>query len=443
MTTLTQVADSIYSTLGPTAERMARDTGFVQRRSKLSGAQWVQTLTFGWQANPDASLGQLAQTAATLGVSITEQGLEARFSPAAARCLEQVLQIALTQVMAADPMTLPLFQRFTAVYLLDSTQVQLPGELAARWPGNGAYHVPAERSAALKVQLGLEFRTGRLQGPFLQPGRAGDRSSPTQHTPVIPGALRIADLGYFDLDTLQAWSEGHGFWLTRRMAGTLLYDAHGDPLNLKRFLRQQKGSTVECPVQLGQTHRLTARLLAVRVSPEVVARRRRQLKEAARRRQAPVSPERWALAGWTIYVTNVPPELLSLREAWVLMRARWQMELLYKLWKQHGHLDTSRSHKPWRILCEVYAKLLGLLIQHWLLLLGAWNHPDRSWVKAAQTIRQHAWHLAARFPQGTAALLEALAVLQRCLSIGCRVNKRRKHPSAFQLWQDPSLQTLT
>ncbi len=443
MSTLTQVADSMQSTLGPTAEQIARATGWVQRRSKLSGAQWVQTLTFGWQANPDASLGQLAQTAATLGVPITEQGLDARFTPAGAQCLAQVLQTALTPVVAADPVALPLFQRFTAVYLLDSTQVQLPGELAALWPGNGAYHVPAERSAALKVQLGLEFLTGRLQGPFLQPGRAGDRSSPAQRMAVTAGALRIADLGYFDLDTLQAWSDGQGFWLTRRMAGTVLYDAHGSPLNLKRFLRQQRADVVECPVQLGQTHRLMARLLAVRVSPEVVARRRRQLKEAARKRQTPVSPERWALAGWTIYVTNVPPERLSLREAWVLMRVRWQMELLFKLWKQHGHLDTSRSHKPWRILCEVYAKLLGLLLQHWLLLLGAWDHPDRSWVKAAQTLRQHAWHLAARFPQGTVALREALAVLQRCLSVGCRVNKRRKHPSAFQLWQDPSLQTLT
>lgn len=442
MSTLTQVADSIQSTLGPAAEQIARDTGFVKRRSKLSGAQWVQTLTFGWQANPDASLGQLAQTAATLGVPITEQGLDARFTPAGARCLERVLQTALTQVIAADPVTLPLFQRFTAVHLLDSTQVQLPGELAAVWPGNGAYHVPAERSAALKVQVGLEFLTGQLQGPFLQPGRAGDRSSPTQHTPVVAEALRVADLGYFDLDTLRDWSDGQGFWLSRRMAGTLLWDAQGNPLNLKLFLRHQKGSTVECSVFLGRVHRLAARLLAVRVAPEVVARRRRQLKEAARKRQTPVSPERWALAGWTIYLTNVPPDRLSLQEAWVLMRVRWQMELLYKLWKHHGHLDTSRSHKPWRILCEVHAKLLALLLQHWLLLLGAWDHPDRSWVKAAQTIRQHAWHLAARFPQGTAALLEALSVLQHCLSVGCRVNKRRKHPSAFQLWQDPSLQTL-
>ena len=50
------------------ADQAARETGFVQRHSKLSGARFVQALTFGWLGQPDASLGQLAQMAATLGV---------------------------------------------------------------------------------------------------------------------------------------------------------------------------------------------------------------------------------------------------------------------------------------------------------------------------------------------------------------------------------------
>jgi hypothetical protein len=57
-------------------------------------------------------------------------------------------------------------------------------------------------------------------------------------------------------------------------------------------------------------------------------------------------------------------------EALVLVRARWRMELLFTHWKQHGLLDEWRSAKPWRILCEVYAKLLALAIQPWLLLLS-------------------------------------------------------------------------
>ncbi|MBA2714107.1 MAG: transposase [Rubrobacteraceae bacterium] len=36
-----------------------------------------------------------------------------------------------------------------------------------------------------------------------------------------------------------------------------------------------------------------------------------------------------------------------------MMRARWQIERLFDLWKQHGHLDKTRSEKPLRVLCEV------------------------------------------------------------------------------------------
>jgi hypothetical protein len=48
-------------------------------------------------------------------------------------------------------------------------------------------------------------------------------------------------------------------------------------------------------------------------------------------------------------------------------RLRWQIERLFRLWKEHGHIDEWRSKKPWRILCEVYGKLAAMLIQQWLI----------------------------------------------------------------------------
>ncbi len=184
------------------------------------------------------------------------------------------------------------------------------------------------------------------------------------------------------------------------------------------------------------------RLLAVRVAPSVAEARRRKRRAAAKRegRQPPAAT--LALADWTVYVTNVPAERLTLADACVLGRARWQVELLFKLWKQHGHLDTSRSSQPWRVLCEVYAKLIALVIQHWLLLLGCWDRPDRSLVRAAQTVREHALGLVQALGQ-PARLRQALAALVRCLGVGCRIAKRAARPSAYQLWLDPALQGLT
>src|SRR4051812_6282635 len=76
-------------------EALARTTGFVQRRAKLSGVQFVQTLVFGWLADPDIPLAGLCQVAATLGVRISPQGLAQRFTPQAADLLRRVLAQAL------------------------------------------------------------------------------------------------------------------------------------------------------------------------------------------------------------------------------------------------------------------------------------------------------------------------------------------------------------
>lgn len=140
------------------------------------------------------------------------------------------------------------------------------------------------------------------------------------------------------------------------------------------------------------------------------------------------------MAEWTILTTNAAPaELLEVTEAFVVMRARWQIEKLFDLWKRHGHLDKSRSEKPWRVLCEVYAKLLGLLVQHWVLLCSPafWAEPYRSLVKAGRTIRRRALSLADALDD-PAQLSKALGVIGSCLKAGCRVAKRRKEPGTAQ-----------
>ena len=110
----------------------------------------------------------------------------------------------------------------------------------------------------------------------------------------------------------------------------------------------------------------------------------------------------------------------------------WQIELLFKLWKSQGRVDESRSSKPWRVLCEVYAKLLAMVVQHWLFLVSCWAYPDRSLSKAAQTVRKHALHVASAFQEPT-QLTRALTTIQRCLQAGCRMNRRKKQPNTYQL----------
>jgi len=428
MSTVAQVSKAMQYVMVDVANDAGKKSGFIQRERKLNGASFVQTMVFGWLSNGEASLSELNQTAASVGVKISAQGLDKRFTAQAAECLKQVLEAAAQEVVRSEPASVGLINRFTSVRLMDSSTVGLPESLAELWPGCGGHH---GQTAALKIQVDLNFTSGALEAMWLQAGREHDQCERAQQLELPAGSLRIADLGYFKLDVLEKHAAQEAFWLTRLKIGTVMYDLDGQEIALEEWLNAACQTQVERPVLLGQTHRLRCRLLAARVPDQVAEQRRRKMKREAQVKGQTLSAARLALANWTLLVTNVPGNLLTLAEALILYRVRWQIELLFKLWKSIGKLDVSLSQNPWRILCEVYAKLLALIIQHWLFLVSFWAFPDRSLTKAAHTIQRFALSLALAC-QTKHMLSYLLTAIDRCLVAGCRINSRRAHPNTYQ-----------
>ena len=218
------------------------------------------------------------------------------------------------------------------------------------------------------------------------------------------------------------------FYLSRLQVQTLVFDQLGETLDMPRVLHAHGPSSIDLSVFMGDKHRLPVRLLAAPVEPHVAKERRRRLKLDARKRCQLVSKKRLALADWTILVTNTPLDLLSL----VLARARWHIELLFKLWKQHGQIDARGTRKPWRALCELYAKLLAMLVLHWLMVVTCWSYPDRSLVKGAHTVQGYALMLASAMG-GFIHLATAIEPVSRTIGAGCRINPRRRKPNTYQL----------
>jgi hypothetical protein len=271
-----------------------------------------------------------------------------------------------------------------------------------------------------------------MEGPLLYPGRVHDRAAESGHEALPAGALHLADLGYWKLAGLAELSDRGCYWLSRLQVQTKVIDEQGCAWSQADYLQRQQGNQLDVAVRLGANARLQARLLAVKVPPEVAAERRRRIKEQARSRGQKISHDRLALAEWTLLVTNLPYQLLALDEALLLARLRWQIELLFKLWKSKGQIATWRTRNPWRIVCELYAKLIAMVFQHWFFLLGNWSLPERSWLKATHTVRQHAIVLAVALPVRK-QLMHALRILANCLNQGCRINKSRKTPRHYQL----------
>jgi hypothetical protein len=66
----------------------------------------------------------------------------------------------------------------------------------------------------------------------------------------------------------------------------------------------------------------------VRVPDYVANYRLRKIREYAQKKGVTPSKKTLFLAGWTVMATNTEKELMSLEEAQILMRARWQIEML-------------------------------------------------------------------------------------------------------------------
>jgi hypothetical protein len=436
MRSVTAIADGLKKLMGETARQLGREIGFVRRQSKLDGAAFAQLTVLGWQEHPDASLPQLAQTAAQVGVKVSPQGINERFSPAAASFLRARVEHAdTTFLVSASPVAVPVLARFSEVSLADTSVISLPDVLAALWRGCG--NDVDQHQAALKVALRYDLLRGTLRSLTLEPARTADRSCALQRQVLPAGALSITDLGFFAVARFADLAAHGAFFLSRLQVQTALFTLAGERLELASFLAAQTGRRVDCALTMGQRERLPVRLLAVRVPQEVADLRRMRLKDEAATKGKTVSRARLALVDWTILITNAPTDLLSLDEALVLYRLRWQIEILFKLWKNWGHLDDWRTHNPSRILCEVYAKLLGQFLLHASVTAFVWCFPDRSLVKVTKTVRDHV--LLITYALAGQLGLDLGAVLSRIEQtvVSCpRLERRRKHPAAFQLLED-------
>jgi hypothetical protein len=192
LTTIPHVARAMREIWTTTAAAAGRATRFVQRSSPLHGATFSQTLVFGCLGNPQATREELTPTAAALDVASSPPALEQRLTASAAACLSQVLLTAIARGLTAEPVAMPLLQRFTAVSVQESSTSVLPVVFAAQWHGCGG-RTASSASAALRRQGRFELRPGRLDVQ-LQEGRAADRAARLPG-PLPAGALWLVAVG--------------------------------------------------------------------------------------------------------------------------------------------------------------------------------------------------------------------------------------------------------
>lgn len=441
MDILHNVATTLQENLGKELDQLARDCQVVLREREFTGQSLLLMIVATLLHKPDATWTDFHITAAQLGLEVTRTAVEKRF--AAGQPLVDFLRSALEQALqksvAGNPSSADLLQRFTAVLVGDATTIALPDGLADLFPGCGG--VAGTSRAALKIQVLWDLKTGQLVQLHVGPGRASDAKSPIAVTEAEPGTLLVYDLGYFDLSRFAALDERKAKYISRLQHGTQVYDVDGNHLSLLSYLRKQPTGLVDREVLLGVSERLRCRLIAIRVPEEIANRRRQEAREKAKKKGRTPSAEYLELLGWSLFITNNSEEDLTWKAVVVLYRARWQIELLFKLWKSHNHLARSRAGAPaLEVLAVFYAKLLGVVLQNWLLVASAGANESNSMLKAALALREMVKALLLNL-ESRARMEEELHKLREVIENLGGTTNRKKDPSHAQLIADPDFLT--
>jgi hypothetical protein len=422
MLSIAELQPALHDLFTDAADALARATGFCRRARKLTGPAFAQALVFAHLDNPAATLDDFATTAAeALDLDVTPQAFDKRFTPQAAAFLRALLLDAFNRSFnSLRPALLPVLRRFSAVQLRDATLVALPACLADLFPGRGGRHAPHGRAAAVKLVFEAEVTTGELTDVSVLAGLDNERTAAVADKPLPAGALLLEDLGFFSGARLQSHIDAGVYVLTRIPAWTAVFDLRGRRLNLVRELRRHGGDHYERRVRILHGTQAEVRLLAAQLPAAEANARRARVRREARQRGRPVSQRKLELCAWNILVTNAPADVLRLEEAFVVRRVRWQIELVFKVFKSEGRIDETRSGCPHRVQCELYAKLLALVVQQWALLAAGYQILRHSARRAARHVRRQAVALC-RALGSAAALARVVAGLARVLWRRCRV----------------------
>jgi len=380
------------------------------------------------------SLNQLAIEAhSDHGIGITKQGMDKRFNDHTVSFLkaliEKQLSMELDQQIQAGWLS-----SFNRVLIKDGTRFDLPKEYRDYLPGSGG----SASKAGACLQFEYDLKNGCITDLNLTPANRPDvRDAKEVLDTVTQNDLVLRDLGYYSFLSLNNISGKGAFYISRLGFNTIVYEMKDDQwqrLNFKALYAKMKRSKLphrEMNVLIGVEEKIPVRLIAELMPEAVYEERMRKVRRIHQKKGYKPSKEYEFMARFNLFITNVPEAILPSKVVPVLYRIRWQVELIFKIWKSVIGIHHSPKMKYIRWLCLLHFKLLLMLI-NWNAIMVQRGHLYRSrgqllsLNKCFKTLFDNAFRLRAALKQGLPGILHFIHWIVKTLNENHWVERKKK-----------------
>ena len=353
---------------GETANNLSITTGFIKRQRKITGSAFLKAIVFGNMSDSNCSLDGMRNFLSEETIDISAQGLDFRFTEVAVKFMQSMYEQCLKLFRNTMTLDCNILQQFNSVKLLDSSHVILPANMADMYKGCGACYKGRSSTvqSSLKLQVVFDYLNQSLETVDITGGIRADQGYREHLSNIYTKDLLISDLGYFVPASFIQIIELGVYFISRYKADTNIYDPITeekiDLLNLldnKFFLSKD--------VLLGKQAKVKLRIICHKLTDEQAIGRRRKANLLAKSHKYKSSSRKQRLLDWSIFITNISEDMVNAEHIMIIYRARWQIELLFKLYKSHAKIENLKGRsKSARVLCELYGKLCSVLIFHGL-----------------------------------------------------------------------------
>lgn len=286
------------------------------------------------------SFSLLSTAMASLGItSISDTAWKKRFSS-----LSPFLELLLSNLLSRLLPTLPEKKNSRSVFLVDATTIRQQGK----------------EQTQQRVHLCYSLNENRMQQLLVTDSHTAESLS---HFSMKKGDIFLADAGYGTAKNYAYAMEQQADVMLRISPNHFcVYDAEGTKIDWLSFLKEKKGEKDSVKELFGfvsyQKKSYPVRVIAAKLPKEKAEQARKRKRRKASKNQYQLQEKSVLFAGYMIVITSLGVEY-GREEIVELYRMRWQIELLFKRWKQNLKIQTIRAGK------EKYAQTL---LYAWLIL---------------------------------------------------------------------------